>query len=741
MAYPDTLDLLNETRINGQVVTPDDYINIAKRVNALMRKLGNVDSTPSLGKALAGISDGQSMWRNLQASDFASTFQAINTNMLWSPDNAWDIGAALAGRPRDIYVGRNAIFGGSPWFDIRSFGWKQGDPDASVAIRAAYTAALNVGYGVVYLPAGIITVDNASNVAAILIERNHPGMIVFQGAGIDVTTLKLTNNTKRVADFNKIADHDLFRYITMQDFTVDNNNVNDKSNIILGNYKTNSFQTYLQYLSLFFRRIKVINVPVDPTLVTSHRLHFNFGLFHAAGGEATQDTAKNFVFQDLELYGGHQGVAVVGMGSNPTNNYNYFIDNILCDNIIADQGAVPNAQFASANIQIGSRAPTGRITLRRIRGASSGDVGFEVDSFDYCLIVDSEIRNANNIAYLWTNFATPPHGIDNQVLHVVNSSGKLDGITNTSSNGTGFATDTPVSLGFGHVILDDCQWYSNRVPKTLQGSAYHNATATPMKSLTIRDFIADCEGWTINPTGATYSVVMFFFNPSGAMELNLENIRVKWNGTIQAGAAFGLVAYDLFFNSGECVLNVRGVRPQCDVVTNSIAFTHRHMDQNSAGGVTLRGIIKGLRPIAETGVGGTFQSVLIRGTAILTVNKKLILDENDWSDYNGTEVVFATGNENKDKVRYGRNNIWKTNPVVLGTITVPASGIGWQNLTGFPVWVISSGGTVTQIAQSVDNATYVDTGEIAGAWLVEPAQWIKWTYSVVPTTAKYIPAG
>jgi hypothetical protein len=104
----------------------------------------------------------------------------------------------------------------------------------------------------------------------------------------------------------------------------------------------------------------------------------------------------------------------------------------------------------------------------------------------------------------------------------------------------------------------------------------------------------------------------------------------------------------------------------------------------------------------------------------------------------GTEVLFATGNENKDKV-YFRNNRWRTFPVVPAAIAITASPFVYRNLNGYQEKVTVVGGTVTTIEISNDGATYYDTGALAGMFTLDNGQYLRVTYAVVPTSMTRVP--
>lgn len=66
-------------------------------------------------------------------------------------------------------------------------------------------------------------------------------------------------------------------------------------------------------------------------------------------------------------------------------------------------------------------------------------------------------------------------------------------------------------------------------------------------------------------------------------------------------------------------------------------------------------------------------------------------------------------------------------------IVVPTSGVAYQNTQTYTVDLLVSGGTVTAITFSRDNVTYYSTGVVSGTIRLSPGDYVKFTYSVVPT--------
>lgn len=69
-------------------------------------------------------------------------------------------------------------------------------------------------------------------------------------------------------------------------------------------------------------------------------------------------------------------------------------------------------------------------------------------------------------------------------------------------------------------------------------------------------------------------------------------------------------------------------------------------------------------------------------------------------------------------------------------ITVTASAFKYQNTEVFDIDVIVSGGTVTVIEFSRDDATYYTIGLIAGMFRLSPSDFLRVTYAVAPTMTK-----
>lgn len=71
--------------------------------------------------------------------------------------------------------------------------------------------------------------------------------------------------------------------------------------------------------------------------------------------------------------------------------------------------------------------------------------------------------------------------------------------------------------------------------------------------------------------------------------------------------------------------------------------------------------------------------------------------------------------------------------VLPRNVVVGASPFTFQNTTGGPVDIIVTGGTVSAITFSRDNATFYSVGSVAGVFWLSPYDYLRVTYTVAPT--------
>jgi hypothetical protein len=616
--------------------------------------------------------------------------------------------------------------------NIRRFGGVHlGLTDTTQALRDAYAALLTLNGGTIYFGPGDWLFDNATFAAALALSPDNANTRGWTRILLDPRArIILSTRTPRFVDFGKVADHDWFRKFVLEGGVIDAGSAGGKHHVVIGTYQNNVTQSRINLDRILIRRGEVVNVPVDPTVVT-HRLNVWFSVSQAAAGEGTQNTLTDIAVEDYRFNGGHQGVFVGGSGISTTGL------NVLCDRIRYDRLwhsllSCNNLQFASSGFQIGSRAQVGSFAMRNCQSYYSGDVGFEVNSFDEGLIENCWAEDANNAGFYLTNFNNPPNPTSQHLLYrKCHARRKL--ITNAASNGIGYYPDVQLAVGLGHIEYDDCTYLSNSVGKTNQGQALHQATPVPMRSLRLRNFASEISGWTTAP-GAGIGLVAVYVNPSGVTPVIIEDLHSKIAGTVTPGSAGTVTARDLYLVGNDIDLDLDGLYTDFNVSADVGHIQHYGIDEQTGCG--LRGRIKRLVPVAETGDPAGTRGMVVRGLATLTITGQLLVAECDFSRLasGATELLFATAGENADKVLF-QKIVRKNGGALTGWVNKTPGTSPWvyQNLSGYRQTVTVSGGTVSLIRRGRGGSYKSIGAAVSGEFTLQPADQIEITYTVAPT--------
>jgi hypothetical protein len=135
------------------------------------------------------------------------------------------------------------------------------------------------------------------------------------------------------------------------------------------------------------------------------------------------------------------------------------------------------------------------------------------------------------------------------------------------------------------------------------------------------------------------------------------------------------------------------------------------------------------------------RGMIVRGTGTLSIPTQLVLG----GDFSGgpatlTDILFAgsAGSDNKDKVKFDRDIVWRTMPRAVGTPTVPAANTAQQYLDGQAATFVWSAGLVTSLEISQDNSTWhtlfsQSSGSIAFSHRIDPGNYYRWQGTSPPT--------
>lgn len=255
--------------------------------------------------------------------------------------------------------------------------------DDSAAMIDALTNFAPFAYPTIVLGPGTFLWNSAVPAFA----RSTPTTVT--GAGIGKTIIQLSGGAPRAFDFNKIADYDTFSQITLQDFTVDCNNIGGLHHVVIGTKQAGVNQYLLNFDQITVRRVQTINVPSCQTLGNyatnvNNRLNIALaGWHHNNPGNDIQTVITNILIEDCDFKGGNVGIVVAGGGGQgvaqaptalaavpsgvggtlPTDTYFYRV-------VGFDNNGNPGKM--SAEVTAAVVGPTGSVALTWAAGAGDG---------------------------------------------------------------------------------------------------------------------------------------------------------------------------------------------------------------------------------------------------------------------------------------------------------------------------------------------------------------------------------
>lgn len=527
--------------------------------------------------------------------------------------------------------------------------------------------------------------------------------------GLGDTTVKMSTSGPRLLDFGKTADYDAFDNWEIRDLTVDCDNVGGRHHVVIGTYINGTPQTRVSGNNWVVDNVRTINVPSDSTL-TNHRLNVWICPGTPAGSTAMHWT--NGKVTNVRFEGGNQGIVVAA--ADVAAGANCFVDEVHIDRWWHSRGSVWNGPlaFSSSNVQIGSRATVGRVSITNGYGEFSGDVGIELDSAQNATIRNVKIVDAFNIAFLLVNFVTPPN-VAAQEWVLTECVGKRV----TSSGGVGFRIDNNGGGPFGNIVLNDCEWHHTQGGVASSGADGILLTQTvDFHSITVNGF--DYVRENLNYTSATNANVdCIAFNgvsTTRSPHLTLRDIRIRISGTRDAGTAGSLQVNGIELAGSTYSFDVEN--PYFDMQIANMSVNGMRLIEIGRESSNLRGTIRGIRlgTISDdTGPRG----ILVRGTGTLTIPNEILVEDCDFVRMPAgvAEFAFVTPT-NAARIRASGIK-WRTAypraSAALGTLNFVSGS--WTTATGNQYiglvdaevhFANATGAGITKIESSKDGTTY-----------------------------------
>lgn len=685
-------------------------------------------------------------------------------------DHVHPIGDLLVDGRIDVTAG--------PYFAVGD-GLTDDGPAIRSALAVAVAQTANGKSCELFFPDGKIYYCNTVGEAAALTitrdnTRSRGRLRIAGGAG---TVIKLSNNTPRFIDFERVADHDLFYNLEVCDLTLDANNVGGQHHLILGNYRLGVIADRMNWDTLIVRRVQTINVQTD--FVTgsffappdNHRLNIYLATQQQAAGEGTTNYIKNVRIEDLTMNGGNQGLVIVGVAAGPGNlgGYNLLAENIHVTRVTHDTGVTPTVFRYSVGVHIGSSAWCRHIRVRDSFVKGQADDGFEINGGEDMIIDSCVAVNQMYFPYFFTNYhggVTAPATYGGARLQILNCRVLYDSdmdAANSIGQRTGFGIAYPDATAKLHntsryrsIIMRDCTFeiQTHRMSLSVLSGGI-NCIALYATD----HFLMD--GYEIRATDLEFDHPADVDTIKNFSSLNGININSQVSGMtaelrniymdlVTSKSSTGVQAFRAVYAQGPALnLQVDGVR-----------YAHEHTGTPlSAGDVRpiylgvdgrvlgvippgfvkhgLRGGVKGLRLISLGGDVGC-NGITIGESALCDITGMFKISECDLLEVaNGVDVnVVINGtdpnNGAKVEIRNCDRAAWR---LATLSIILTASPFIWQNVYAAPMMVTILGGTVSDISHSPvgDGVTFTPIASTTDQhFLVDVGAYLMVTYSVLP---------
>lgn len=456
--------------------------------------------------------------------------------------------------------------------------------------------------------------------------------------GQNGATIRLTSSGPRAFDFKKTADYDTFRNIWIENILIDANNIGGKNHVVLGTYQAGSGQSRINIEGIVIRNITTTNVLVDPTM-TNHRLNIFLVVSQPSSNEK-QDYIKSVWIENCDLRGGNMGVVVAGSGPDATG-LNVFIDNIHIENCRHSLLSVQNGSFFSSNFQVGSLGFGGYAHITGCYGEYSGDVGVEVNSMDV-LVENTIIRDAAGVAFFHTNYNNPQSGAEQRITFKNCEADKSSLPANQA--GMAFYAQSRLSVPLGRLTFSNCTFHSSALPSfQYYGEALAISTSSGMTALTVDGLTSLMKGMAF--PGGHHLLDLIYIDVTGSTPLvTLKNLDLVVQNSRETGS-MTLNGIDL---EGNMLLDLDSAALDVNVA-NATRYGTRGIDLGEES-ATINGTISGFR-IVHIGTDPNPRGIVVYGTATLTIPTMLTIKGCDFTAMTGgVGILFASGNQNKDKV-------------------------------------------------------------------------------------------
>lgn len=525
--------------------------------------------------------------------------------------------------------------------------------DDSAAMQNALTNFAPFAYPVVVLGPGIFQWNTEIPALA----RSYAARI--SGAGITKTTVRLSSSAQQLVTLNKIADGDSFPDVTIEDLTVDCNNITGLGHVVAGNYSMGG--TLIPRINVSgwrVRRVRTINVPSQSNTSTYntstlHRLNVHFAISDSAN-QSTQYSITDMIVEDCDFQGGDEGVFIGGTVSGAVTGLNVWMDNCHVRRCTWTSGAVATQFFASAGFQLGSCAFGGRCTIEDCHAAFSGDVGFEIDTLMKVDVVNCSALDCWNHGFYMKNVqyvgprATTPYSSSTAQTNGQSwtfDSCKAERLTVTNQM-TGFRIDTLNSVPVGNVTLKDPVWHRDIADFTSTTGEMFLTIGT-VGHVRVQNPSCVIEG--MSATGTSQTVTLFSADGAGPTTFKIKDATVRLQGANTSGNTQTIRVAEAYSNTISPMttyIEWDGLFVDPSFSSGNFAIVIAQAGQSSANTTNIGGLIRRGKFNASAGFSSSWTGVVVGSSTHTTIAARtaLRLEECDFSAVNGNPISIGSGN-------------------------------------------------------------------------------------------------
>lgn len=608
--------------------------------------------------------------------------------------------------------------------------------DAAAVVQACITQ-LGAGGGTIQLVPGSFAWGSIPKLT-----RNLTGRLAIKGC--PGTVLVMSDGGRRIFDWDKQADHDLFHLIELGNFDIDASPLSGlagshrQNHVLVGNYKDGNGTSLLRYNvdRLWIHDIECTGVPTDPTLANHHQ--FTWIVPYQQGvGELTQNYVTNVLVERCDVQGGNQGYVIclgTTLGGNSAPGTNIYMDQVTIRQCRHDTGVIPTSSWTSSNILLGYHAQVRQVTVEDFFGAGCGDAALEIDCPLQANVTNVVIRDCYNGSYYGLNFNNPINLQFNKWIFTNCRAEQL--ACQTSNRGWMFFRNN--SVRYGQVHLYNCSYLNSANPPSFNNMRAVQISQGPVE-IVIQGFNALITG--VVQTGAL-SIFRFIDNGGGAVGSDVptvqtyKNIWLRFEGDLTGGGVLSIetisTSFDVRFDMEDIVYS-DSITALAAGSVKGIQIGYSSSNSKNVASRIARFRFMGSSDTAPVGI-------RVWGTATVTI-QDLLLEQCDFQHMavGGTEIAFG-GVTNAASV-ISRNHVWKNAvwplPSAAITPTVAPATFTYQNLDGYAEVVTVSGGTLTgNILLCTDGTNFRDTGVQAGAFRLSGGDQLQLTYTLIPTMFK-----